>query len=157
MIIGIDPGLTGAIALVNDGDIVLLWDMPVAEKTYGRGKQVDAYGLADCVREAANTAIYQYTKTLTAHVERVSSMPKEGVTSAFSFGHSTGVIDGVLGALLIPVVYMTPQKWKQHHGLIGKPKDASRTLVIQQYPHRLDKFARKKDVGRADAVLIATA
>ena len=157
MILGIDPGLTGAIALVDDDDIVLLWDMPVAEKPYGRGKQVDAYGFADCVREAKQISIYQRSENLTAHVERVSAMPGQGVTSVFSFGRSAGVIDGVLGALLIPVVYITPQKWKKHHGLVGKPKDASRTLVIQQFPHQLDRFARKKDVGRADAVLIATA
>ena len=90
-----------------------------------------------------------------AYVELVSSMPGQGVASMFSFGHSAGVIQGALGAFEIPVTMVTPQSWKKRAGLVGKDKDASRTLAIQMWPfwRELDK----KGAGQAyaDAALIA--
>ena len=90
-----------------------------------------------------------------AYVELVSSMPGQGVASMFSFGHSAGVIQGVLGALEIPVVMVTPQTWKKRAGLVGQDKDASRTKAIQMWPswRELDK----KGAGQAyaDAAFIA--
>jgi crossover junction endodeoxyribonuclease RuvC len=73
----------------------------------------------------------------------------------FSFGCSFGVILGVLAALSIPLVLVRPQAWKKRAGLPGKRenKDAARTLAQQLYP--LAELGRKKDIGRADAILIA--
>jgi crossover junction endodeoxyribonuclease RuvC len=82
-------------------------------------------------------------------------MPGQGVASMFSFGHSAGVIQGVLGAFEIPVVMVTPQSWKKRAGIIGQDKDASRSKAIQMWPkwRELDK----KGVGQAyaDAAFIA--
>ena len=157
MKIGIDPGLTGAVALIGDGRILRLWDMPVMEKVHGRGRQVNPYLLADYLREAQEVigGMAATMQKTVAHVERVSAMPGQGVTSVFGFGHSAGVIDGVLGALQIATLYITPQRWKKHYSLIGKNKDAARTLAIERYPDQLWRFERKMDCGRADAVLIA--
>jgi hypothetical protein len=96
-------------------------------------------------------------------LQRVQAMPPRpgpngvqrtaGAQSSFNFGRGVGVIDGICGALQLRVTYPTPQKWKKRAGLIGKDKDQARTRALELYPH-LD-LHRKKDVGRADAILIA--
>lgn len=147
MIIGIDPGQTGAISSINGNGLFGVVDMPVVERVHGKGKQVDAVELAKYLGHFDR--IEQVT------IEAVSAMPGQGVTSMFRFGESFGVILGVCGALELPIRLVTAAKWKRAAGLIGKPKDAARTLVIQRYPSMADMFKFKKNVGRADAVLIA--
>jgi crossover junction endodeoxyribonuclease RuvC len=116
----------------------------------GSANRVNAPALAAFIRPS----IYADDQ-LQAYVELVGSMPGQGVASMFSFGHSAGVIQGVLGALEIPVTMVTPQTWKKRAGLVGQDKDASRTLAIQMWPfwRELDK----KGAGQAyaDAALIA--
>lgn len=145
MKIGIDPGLSGAIAYLDEDKIVSIDDMPISAKTSGKGNQVNAAVLSQML---SNKLIDE------AIVERVHAMPGQGVTSVFGFGRSLGVIEGILAAHSIPVKWVTPQKWKKLCGLIGKDKDASRTLCIEKYPNNMELFKRKKDNGRADAVLI---
>ena len=127
----------------------LVFDMPVTEKLSGKGKEVNAYLLADFMAE-----MKVRDSEAMAVVERVGAMPGQGTTSMFGFGRSLGVIEGVLAGLGISVAWVTPQKWKKKFGLIKKEKDAARGLVLGMYPERSDLFARKKDGGRADAVLI---
>ena len=146
MIISIDPGLTGAIAVFAKGKLLKVQDIPISAKTHGKGNQINATLLAEM--------IYYWARIDKAIIERVGAMPKQGVVSMLGFGRSIGVIEGVLAGRLIPVEWVTPQKWKKYHGLIGKDKDAARTLVIEKYPEYADQFSRKKDIGRADAVLI---
>ena len=116
-------------------------------------------GSANRVNAAALAAIIRRTifddEETRAYVELVSSMPGQGVASMFSFGHSAGVIQGVLGAYRMPVKMVTPQSWKKRAGLIGKDKEASRTLAIQMWPEWRD--LDKKGVGQAfaDAAFIA--
>lgn len=90
-------------------------------------------------------------------VEKVHSMPGQGVHSVFSFGKSYGILIGVATGLSHPLVKITPQKWKQANGLIGKDKDASRQLAMELWPQHADRFKRKMDDGRAEAALIARA
>lgn len=142
---GIDPGISGAIAIVDDGVIQDVFDMPVMAASKGRS-QVNAYALA---------ALLAKYKLVNVRIERVSSMPGQGVASMFSFGKSAGIIEGVCAGLFIPIEFVTPQSWKRKVGLIGKDKDFSRTLAIQRYPSIANKLARKKDCGRADAIHIA--
>ena len=148
MIIGIDPGQTGALAFYDSGKIVAVVDMPVMARTHGKGQQVDPYALATLIM--ANRGHLGE-----AVMEQVSAMPGQGVSSTFNFGESAGIVKGVLGALQIPLRMVTPQKWKKNAGIAGKDKDAARTLAIQQHPEVADQLTRKKDVGRADAILIA--
>lgn len=150
MILGIDPGMTGAMALVRDDELLGVWDMPITQKTIGKGKEVNAYLLADLLREIhADHGFYR------VELEAVSAMPGQGVTSMFSFGRSRGVIEGVVAGIGVSVSFATPQRWKRFHGLIKKEKDAARNLVIQQFPDSVSYFQRKKDIGRADATCIA--
>ena len=144
-IIGIDPGLTGAIAII--GEHINIFDMPVMAKST-KGNQVDGYGLASLLSgcKEAGTVVF---------LEQVGAMPKQGVTSMFNFGHGYGMIQGVLFALEIPFTLVTPQKWKKYHSLIGKQKDMARTLCIQRHPPLSQHLKLKKHIGRADALLIA--
>lgn len=153
MIIGIDPGLTGAVSVINpSGGLVNIFDMPISAKTNGKGNQINAGELSDFIDSADNKYLSPITEAV---IERVHAMPGQGVTSVFSFGRSLGVVEGILASKDIPIRWVTPQKWKKSFGLIGKDKDAARTLVIEKFPEKRELFKRKKDIGRADAVLIA--
>jgi crossover junction endodeoxyribonuclease RuvC len=146
--IGIDPGLSGAIVIM-DMNSPIEWHRMPTMKT-GSANRVNGAALAAIIRP------YLFLdKPLHAYVELVSSMPGQGVASMFSFGHSAGVLQGVLGAFEIPVTMVTPSQWKKRALLLGQDKDASRVLAIQMWPfwRELDK----KGAGQAyaDAALIA--
>jgi crossover junction endodeoxyribonuclease RuvC len=144
MIIGIDPGNTGAIAFLTD-ELVLIGvsDMPLMAN--GKKQQVNAAALSEILAmPLEDTRIV---------IEKVGAMPGQGVSSMFNFGMGYGVIQGVAAAMRIPYTLCTPQRWKKAAGLLGKDKDNARTLAQQLYPKA--SLARKKDIGRADAILIA--
>ena len=142
-IIGIDPGISGAIAVLDtDGALMAHSAMP----TYQPAK-------ATRVNPAALSAFLAPYTNGHAILEQVGAMPGQGVASMFSFGHSAGVIEGVLAALGISYELVTPQCWKKYYRLNGKPKDAGRALAQRFYPSA--PLARKKDTGLADALLLA--
>lgn len=150
MIIGIDPGLSGAMAWLNDrGHIISVYDMPTM--AYGKTgrKQVNAAELARLFRMHGNA---DDLKRYIAIVEQVSAFPGQGVCSMFSFGQSFGVILGVLGALEVPYITVAPKTWKKFYGL-GKDKEEARAKAIQCFPTW--SLPRKKDAGRAEAMLLA--
>ena len=143
LIVGIDPGASGAIVVLEDGQPIGWAPMPIMQIC--SHKRVNASMLADMLPKELKRA----------YVEQVGAMPGQGTASMFSFGHSCGVVFGVLGALQIPVVMVTPQSWKKRAGIIGQDKDASRSKAIQMWPkwRELDK----KGAGQAyaDAAFIA--
>ena len=142
---GCDPGLTGALAIFEDGKPVHLIDMPIMAKLTGKGNQVNGSKL---------TSILLYHGVKSVRIEKVASMPGQGVVSVFNFGHSVGIVHGVLMALQIPFEVIPPGTWKRKHGLLKKDKDFSRTLCITKFPHLADQLELKKHHGRADAILI---
>lgn len=155
MILGIDPGLDGALVLLDDDgeQIALLADMPTTAN--GQGKRaVNGPLLADVVREALAASDVAGTR-LEAVVEAVGARPGQGVTSMFSFGQSFGTLLGVLAALGVRHRLVTPAAWKRQAKLTGQDKDAARQLALRLWPERSGDFQRKGDVGRADASLIA--
>lgn len=151
MIVGIDPGLTGAIAVI--GERVDAWDIPVLLK------KVNAHELREILRDI------HYGDTLSniemICIEQVNAMPGQGVTSMFNFGKTVGSIDAVASLMKVPIVYVRPAKWKKDLGLIrpdlvpAEKKELSRQRAIELYPEVCDKLKRKKDNGRAEALLIA--
>jgi crossover junction endodeoxyribonuclease RuvC len=146
--VGIDPGLAGAVAVIDrDGRLLEVADMPALSD--GGKRRVDPAGLVAVLMGAVG-------QIRMATVERVHSMPKQGVASAFSFGASYGVVLGVLAALRVPYQLVTPQRWKREmmDGQ-GKEKAASRMVARRLWPDHADLFARVKDDGRAEAALIA--
>lgn len=147
MIIGIDPGVDGAIAVLDDDfTYYSVWDMPTMALSQNK-RQVNGAELAEMLKRRESLP------HLVAYVERVGSMPHQGVASMFNFGVSYGVVLGVLATLSIPMVLITPGVWKKRAGLTGKPKEMARTLAQQLYPQA--PLGRKRDIGRADALLIA--
>jgi crossover junction endodeoxyribonuclease RuvC len=142
--IGIDPGITGALSCLEDGKIADLCDMPVIELPSGK-HQVNAAQLAKILTAWKDNSI--------VILERVSAMPGQGVSSMFNFGMGYGIIQGVVMAIGIPMTLVSPQVWKKKAGLIGKDKDYARTLAQQLWPSA--ELGRKKDIGKADALLIA--
>lgn len=150
IILGIDPGLSGALSFINTETCVVdIHDMPVVEVTRnGKTKrEVSAHLLADIVSG-------QPSQIAAAYVERVGAMTGQGVTSVFSFGRSAGILEGVLAACGVPYTLVTPQAWQKAVGLRGG-KDGSRERAMQQFPDQSALFARKKDDGRADATMLA--
>lgn len=148
--IGIDPGLSGAVAILSDGRFVDVFDMPTAGRGKAARQVVNSSALAAMLREhvSAHTGA-----SVIAAVEAVGAMPKQGLSSTFRFGESCGAVQGVLAALRIPIIRPAPQAWKRSYGLIGADKDASRGIAIERYPEA--PLSRKRDHGRAEALLIA--
>ena len=146
IVMSIDPGLSGALAVFIDDVLIDVVDMPTHELSRnGKAKrQIAAADLA---------GIFTQHDPRHVIVEKVSAMPGQGVTSMFSFGRSLGIIEGIIAAYNISVTYVTPGVWTKGIGR-GLGKDASRARACELYPSHQQRFARVKDDGRADAVLI---
>jgi crossover junction endodeoxyribonuclease RuvC len=140
-ILGIDPGVTGAVAFYfpEAPSRIAVDDVPVA------GGEISAPHLASLIR--------LYSPSM-AVIEKVNAFPGQGVSSVFNFGRSYGDVRGVVGALNIPLHFVSPQKWKKHFNL-SSDKDMSRMLAIRMFPSVAEHFKLKRHHGRAEAALIA--
>ena len=148
MILGIDPGLHGALAFFDyEAGTLVVHDMPTV--TVERGGKAKGEVSPQLV-----AMIMRQHDVRRAVVERVGAMPGQGVTSVFSFGRSLGVIEGVLGGLNIPMSYVTPQAWRKAVG-VRDGKDGSRLRAMELFPAYSELFRLKKAHGRSDAALIA--
>jgi crossover junction endodeoxyribonuclease RuvC len=141
MILAIDPGLDGGIAILNCSEIELLETIPTEKKTGFIKRQVDAQKLSNILR------VYP---DLVCYLEKVASRPGQGVGSVFSFGDTYGAIRGVLGALNIPTYYVSPQKWKKELKISSKEDSLKASKDL--FP---SVNFRKKDHNIAEALLIA--
>ena len=152
IIIGIDPGLNGAIAVLENNKVLNIFDVPVMPEGKKNKRQINSAQLVKMLEEI----IKDLDKNeVTVVVENVSAMPGQGVTSMFNFGQTFGAIKGICAALSLPIFFVRPAKWKKHFDLINSSKDASRTKAIELYPTISDKLSKKKDVNKSDAILIA--
>ena len=149
-IIGIDPGLSGGIAILDDLKIFDIYDMPIMSEGKKNKNQLNSAQLVNIIKKN----IISNGDTFLI-VEQVSAMPGQGVTSMFNFGQTFGSIKGICAALNLPIFFVRPAKWKKHFDLINSSKDASRTKVIEMYPSISPRLSKKKDVNKADAILIA--
>ena len=149
-IIGIDPGLSGAIAILEDKKVFSVSDMPVMAEGKKNKRQLNSAQLVNIIKENTNPK-----EDIAVVVEQVNAMPGQGVTSMFNFGQTFGAIKGICAALGLPIFFVRPSKWKKHFNLINSSKDSSRTKVIEMYPSLSSQLAKKKDVNKSDAILIA--
>lgn len=143
-IIGIDPGIKGGLAQVD----TIAGRFTVASfPTMSDKNDYDVEALADRIRGCGPDMAY---------LEQVHSMPRQGVSSTFFFffGKGYGILIGILSTLEVPIVYVTPQKWKKHFNL-SSDKDESQALATQLYPNLAPAWKLKKHNGRAEAALIA--
>lgn len=146
MILGIDPGFGGALAFMDDKELII-YDMPTFDiaRNGSLKKRISSHDVC--------RLLFQY-KPKHAFVELVGTMPGQGISSAFSFGFGCGVIEGCIAAHEIPLTYVTPQKWKKYLQC-PKDKDASRQRASQLMPQWAENWPLKKHDGRAEASLIA--
>lgn len=145
-ILGIDPGLSGALAFLDDNEL-LIFDIPTLEITRN-GKKKRQINLS------ALLSILETNKADHAFLESVNAMPGQGVSSMFQMGRGFGQIEMALMAAKLPVTYVTPQVWKKHYGL-SKDKDASRQRASQLMPQWANNWDLKKHDGRAESALIS--
>ena len=147
LIIGVDPGLRGALA-TWDGQMLAVFDMPtLTVQRNGKNRNVlDVHELARLVRGLQPGA--------RAYMELVGAMP--GQMGMFTFGDAFGVMRGIFAACDIPVEYISPVRWKRRMQVpAGRDKEGSLLRVKQLLPQHSGLFARKKDDGRAEASLLA--
>ena len=149
-IIGIDPGLSGAIAILQNNKVINIFDIPVMSEGKKNKRQLNSALLVNLIKENINNG-----EEVVVVVEQVNAMPGQGVTSMFNFGQTFGALKGICAALELPIFFVRPSKWKKHFELINSSKDASRTKAIEMYPNLSNQLAKKKDVNKSDAILIA--
>ena len=152
IVLGVDIGLTGAIAAVDSAGTCSVHDLPT--KAIGGNRQVgrclDARGLIMIVREIVRPGV-----AAMAVIENLHAGIGPGKTARASLMHSTGVVEAVLAIARIDTVVVSPVAWKRWHGLLRAPKNEGRLKAIALFPVVTAQLMRKKDHNRADALLLA--
>jgi len=149
-IIGIDPGLGGALArywpVAGKLEVV---DMPTLNVGKGKSNKriIDEYALARIIDDWAQSASVVW-------LELVGVRPGEGAVGAFTFGKGYGLIRGICAANFLTIHNTTPQSWKKALRVTGD-KDQSRLRATALFPRHAGNWPLKKHDGRAEAVLIA--
>ena len=138
-IIGIDPGLSGAIAVLDNNKVLKIYDMPVMAEGKKNKRQLNSAQLVNIIKENIENR-----EEINVVVEQVNAMPGQGVTSMFNFGQTFGAIKGVCAALNLPIFFIRPSKWKKYFELINSSKDSSRTKAIEMYPSIANQLSKKK-------------
>jgi crossover junction endodeoxyribonuclease RuvC len=147
--IGIDPGITGAIAVIDGaGRVLVVADLPTIQSGNGKVKRaISGIGIYAILRP------WMAGRMLVA-LEKPGSMPGQGVASMFSMGESFGVIRGVLEAHAVPYTTERPAGWKKSMGL-SKEKELVRAWALRAHPEVAGDLLRKKDHNRAEAIALA--
>jgi len=148
-VLGIDPGLSGAVCLLDHSGVLLLEDLPVHTAQHGRTAKTRAELDLHTLRERIVGQAIAH-----CYLEQIAARPGQGVVSMFRFGQSAGGVYGLLIGLQLPVSFVPPQRWQKHHG-VGPSPDAARQRAVQLYPQIASLLMKKRDQHRADAVLIA--
>ena len=150
-IIGIDPGLSGAIAILENNKVLNIFEIPVMSEGKKNKRQLNSALLANLIKQNIID-----DEDVAIVVEQVNAMPGQGVTSMFNFGQSFGILKGICSAMQLPMYFVRPAKWKKYFSLINSEKDASRTKAIEIFPYFSSHLSKKKDSNKADAILIAS-
>ena len=153
MILGIDPGLSGAIAIYENGKVQETFVMPVIKVTKTK-REIDLVSLVSILKTVSTDSH--------AFLEKVHAMPGQGVSTMFKMGRTYGMIEAILATLAIPYTLVAPRAWtkEMHQGVIGdKPKAKSLMACKRLFPSvnllATDRSRVAHD-GIVDAVLIAS-
>ena len=150
IILGIDPGITGAVAAIDRAGWVQIYDLPTTPLP-GAGlvrRRIDGRALIEILR-----ALVPPGEVAEVHVEQVGAMgAANAVQTVFSLGRSLGAIEALCEAARWPLSMVQPKAWKEFYGL-DKAKGASLELARRLYPDA--PLPRAKDHNRAEALLIA--
>ena len=146
-ILGVDPGASGALAVIDGTarDVIELDDMPVGKIMIGKTakNRISPEILGLWLRDVMPLDV--------AYVEEVGAMPRQGVSSVFTFGQAHGLILGAIASLGVRMVRVRPQLWQK----TVKAAQDPRLTAVALYPGMASQLKRVKDKGRADALLIA--
>lgn len=155
---GIDPGFKGAVAIISNMYYEIYPVQVIDAPTLIIGKSKKEHSITEMVKifdrfiGQEDIAIYD----IAVAIEKVHSMPGQGVASAFTFGKGYGIWLGILATLGISYDEVTPQRWqKEMMDGMQRGKDAARIRAMQLFPQLADKLKLKSNDGRADALLIA--
>lgn len=148
IIVGIDPGKSGAMAILYPDNAVQFFDVPRIKL---KGKDVPAWSAWD--REWRGALDFAGPDLVV--IELVSARPGQGVTSMFTFGRTLGFAHAIAVASGASVQHVTPSVWKGKLGLLNSGKGASREKTVSLFPDASSSVARVKDDGRAEAALLA--
>jgi len=149
--IGIDPGLSGGVAAISDkGELLMIEDTPALKAKTGTKVYLPAQ-MAEILKRV------EISKVAVVGIEQVHSMPKQGVASSFRFGEGFGMWQGIIAALGMPMMMVPPQRWKKAMLAAGAGSDKGVAIARAQQllPSAAKYLTRKKDDGRAEAILIA--
>jgi crossover junction endodeoxyribonuclease RuvC len=151
-ILGIDPGVTGAIAHFLDGKLIEVVDIPFQQEGSRKTrKRINGKALRDLLHNRLDVG----WEPVEVYLEQAQSMPGQGVSSTFNYGRTTGIIEGVLfGIGRFNIKKVMPARWKRQLGLIGNTSQKNTDLLKARalYPHA--PLELKKHHNRADAILI---
>lgn len=166
-VIGIDPGLDGAIAILGDDNSLVCYSMPtfeVPKSPKGVRRTIDEMSLVRILRHRV--------RLRHAFIEQVNAAPmqrgpdgtprQQGTSSMFNFGEGFGIVKGITAALEIPRTFVGPKSWKRYYRLTKDDKEAARLRASEVYPHHSAQWEmvrgeidRAQAGGRAEAALIA--
>lgn len=145
--LGIDPGLSGGLAIVwGDYHPILLCAISIPTTGEKAKRRVDVGAVL-----AFLSGHYRPTH---AFIERAQAMPDQGASSGFIYGRAVGALEACVESLRIPLTVIESTAWKKAHGLIKRGKEDSRQRAIRLFPGA-PGFERKLDHNRAEAALIA--
>lgn len=158
--IGIDPGFGGGLAVLTPDSAPLLYDLPVmvVEGSTKDHTEYDLRALAKLLGDLGARGFCQIALEFVRGIpRRPGKVGREAPQRVWLQGHGVGVIEGVIAGLGLPYERVSPQRWRKALGAPGgvDAKEASRLLALQLFPGAADQLARKKDHGRAEALLIA--
>lgn len=147
-VLGVDPGGSGALALVEADNLIAVADMPVFQVKRGRGfkPELDVHGLLRILREWGPNVCW---------FERVGGMDGQSASAAFNFGRIAGMCEALVKADGARFEFVSPHVWKMSMRLVNEAKDDARAKAINLWPAMAEKFTRKMDTDRAEAALIA--
>lgn len=151
IILGIDPGVTGAIAVLTSTKRLDVYDLPFMIDSNKSKRRLHISGLCQLLREIKGGK--NGYEGIVAYLEQAQAMPKQGVSSTFAYGRTNGIIEGALGALEVRTIRVIPAVWKRRLGLLGgQVKGASIHRAKELYPDAPLSLA--KHHNRAEAILI---
>jgi len=146
-VLAVDPGVWGALAVIDDANGVAvpidIIDVPTVG--VGAGERVAVAALRDWIgRHRPDFAL----------IERAQSMPRQGSSSGFKYGRAVGAIEATIVLHAVPLKIVEPTAWKRFWGLPAKEKEKSRQRALEVFPAAHALLARKRDHNRAEAALI---
>ena len=141
LIIGIDPGISGALCFFEDGQVKEIIDMPVMADGKKNKRQINASQTYNEISKRINKLP---KKDIIVVIEQVSAMPGQGVTSMFNFGQSFGVLKGICSAMQLSMHFVRPAKWKKYFGLIKTEKDRQQNKSNRNFSLYLISIIKKK-------------